>query len=123
VASLLAEEAEDRTVVTKRTERCAVEYVGKQVRFKCKGRPGGFLVGTASEAKTGQRFPIPVARHVVLRQDHRAGEKLFVDYAGDTIVIHDPLGGPAREASLFVAVLGASSYTFAEATGSQELEN
>jgi transposase len=60
---------------------------------------------------------------VVLRQEHRAGEKLFVDYAGDTIAIHDPLGGPAREASLFVAVLGASSYTFAEATGSQELEN
>jgi transposase len=56
------------------------------------------------------------------RKEHRAGEKLFVDYARTRLQIHDPLGGPAREASLFVAVLGASSYTFAEATGSQELE-
>ncbi len=60
---------------------------------------------------------------VVLRQEHRAGEKLFVDYAGATIPIYDPLGGPVRAAAIFVAVLGASSYTFAEATWSQELEN
>lgn len=59
---------------------------------------------------------------VVLRHEHKAGEKLFVDYAGDTIPIHDPRGGPARQASLFVAVLGASNYTYAEATGSQGLE-
>jgi transposase len=60
---------------------------------------------------------------VVLRQEHKAGEKLFVDYAGDTIPIHDPKGGPERQASIFVAVLGASNYTYAEATVSQELEN
>jgi transposase len=60
---------------------------------------------------------------VVLRQDHAAGEKLFVDYAGATIPIHDPQGGPGRQASIFVAVLGASNYTYAEATESQELEN
>jgi len=60
---------------------------------------------------------------VVLRQDHKAGEKLFVDYAGDTIPIHDPRGGPQRPASIFVAVLGASNYAYAEATESQELEN
>ena len=60
---------------------------------------------------------------VVLRQDHKAGEKLFVDYAGATIPIHDPQGGPGRQASIFVAVLGASNYTYAEATESQELEN
>jgi transposase len=57
---------------------------------------------------------------VVLRQQHRAGEKLFVDWAGDTIAIHDPHGAP-EQASVFVAVLGASSYTFAKATPSQEL--
>src|SRR5579872_7439215 len=34
---------------------------------------------------------------VVLRQEHKAGEKLFVDYAGDTIAVHDPQGGPARQ--------------------------
>jgi transposase len=60
---------------------------------------------------------------VVLRQEHKAGEKLFVDYAGDTIPLYDPRGGPEREASIFVAVLGASNYTYAEATASQELEN
>lgn len=60
---------------------------------------------------------------VVLRQEHKAGEKLFVDYAGDTISIYDPKGGPERPASIFVAVLGASNYTYAEATASQELEH
>src|SRR5215813_12822743 len=60
---------------------------------------------------------------VVLRQEHQAGEKLFVDYAGDTIPLHDPHGGPERPASIFVAVLGASFYAYAEATESQELEN
>ena len=60
---------------------------------------------------------------VVLRQEHQAGEKLFVDYAGDQIPIHDPQGGPERQASIFVAVLGASNYAYAEATESQELEN
>ena len=60
---------------------------------------------------------------VVLRQEHRAGEKMFVDWAGDTIPIHDPRTGEIRPASLFVAVLGASTYTFARATLSQDLGN
>jgi transposase len=60
---------------------------------------------------------------VVLRQEHQAGEKLFVDYAGLTIPLYEPQGGPVRCASIFVAVLGASNYTYAEATESQELEN
>jgi transposase len=60
-------------------------------------------------------------QEVVMRQEHRAGEKLFVDYAGDTIAVQDPAGGPARRAQIFVAVLGASNYTFAEATWTQGL--
>ncbi len=60
-------------------------------------------------------------RDVVLRQQHRAGEKLFVDWAGDTIPIHDPTTAEVRPASIFVAVLGASSYTFAQAKPTQEL--
>ena len=56
-----------------------------------------------------------------LRQEHRAGEKLFVDYAGDTIPLINPQTGEITEAQLFVAVLGASNYTFAEASHSQEL--
>ena len=58
---------------------------------------------------------------VCLRQEYRAGEKLFVDYAGQTIPIHDPLTGEMKEAYLFVATLGASNYTFAEATLSRDL--
>lgn len=50
----------------------------------------------------------------VLRQTYRAGEKLFVDYAGQTLPILDPGTGEVREAVLFVAVLGASNYTYAE---------
>ena len=57
-----------------------------------------------------------------MRQTHVAGEKLFVDWAGTTIPIHDPRGGPVQQAHLFVAVLGASSYTYAEATRDQQLE-
>ena len=58
---------------------------------------------------------------VVLRQEHRAGEKMFVDWAGAIIPIHDPTGGEVKQAPVFVAVLGASSYTWAEATTDQQL--
>ncbi len=58
---------------------------------------------------------------VVMRQSHRAGEKMFVDYAGQTVEVVEPNTGEIREAKIFVAVLGASSYTYAEATWSQSL--
>jgi transposase len=58
---------------------------------------------------------------MVMRQDHRAGEKLFVDYAGQTVPVIDLPTGEIREAQIFVAVLGASNYTYAEATWSQSL--
>ena len=60
-------------------------------------------------------------RDFVLRHDHRAGEKVFVDYAGDTVAVQDPASGEKRDAQIFVAVLGASNYTFAEATWTQGL--
>ncbi|HUO28556.1 MAG TPA: IS21 family transposase [Bryobacteraceae bacterium] len=60
---------------------------------------------------------------VVLRQEHRAGEKMFVDWAGDTIPIYDRHSAEITPASLFVAVLGASTYTYARATLSQDLGN
>jgi len=56
-----------------------------------------------------------------LRQEYRAGEKLFVDYAGQTMEIIDPETGEIREIQIFVATLGASNYTFAEAALSQGL--
>jgi len=58
---------------------------------------------------------------VTMRQTHTPGEKLFVDYAGQTIPIIDGLSGEIRQAQLFVAVLGASNYTYVEATWSQTL--
>jgi len=59
---------------------------------------------------------------VVLRQEHKAGEKMFVDWAGATIPVYDNTTGQAWPASLFVSVLGASSYTYAEATRDQQLQ-
>jgi transposase len=59
---------------------------------------------------------------VTMRQAHLAGDKLFVDYAGDTAsVVIDRLTGEIRKAQIFVAVLGASSFTYAEATWTQSL--
>jgi transposase len=58
---------------------------------------------------------------VVMRQQHKAGDKLFIDYAGDRVPIIDPNTGESRKAEIFVAVLGASTYTYAEATLTQSL--
>jgi transposase len=58
---------------------------------------------------------------ISLRQEHRAGEKLFVDFAGDTIPIVDQVTGEVAHANLFVAVLGCSNYTYAEVTETQQL--
>ena len=59
---------------------------------------------------------------LVMRQEHKAGEKLFVDFPGARIPIYDEASGEmVFEAELFVAALGASSYLYAEAIRSQEL--
>ena len=56
-----------------------------------------------------------------MRQTHITGERVFVDYAGTTLTVINDLTGEAMTAQLFVAVLGASSYTYAEATWTQSL--
>src|SRR6476469_191130 len=56
-----------------------------------------------------------------LRQVHVAGERMVVDFAGQTMEVLDGTTGEARRAEIFVAVLGASSYTYAEAVWSQSL--
>jgi transposase len=58
-----------------------------------------------------------------MRQSHVAGERMFVDYAGTTLEVIDASTGVARTAQLFVATLGASSYTYAEATWTQGLSD
>jgi len=55
-----------------------------------------------------------------LRQQYKGGEKLFVDWAGDTITYLEGTDGEIRQASLFVAVLGASNYTYARAFASRK---
>lgn len=61
------------------------------------------------------------ALDLVLRQEHRAGEKVFVDYAGQTVPVADPATGEIREAQVFVATMGASNFLYVEATWSQAL--
>jgi transposase len=56
-----------------------------------------------------------------MRQTHVAGGKLFVDWAGDTIVVLDPITGAEHGARIFVAALGASNYTYAEARWTETL--
>src|SRR5688572_13567193 len=56
-----------------------------------------------------------------MRQSHVAGERLFVDYAGTRLQVFDATTGEVLTAELFVAALGASSYTFADATWTQTL--
>lgn len=63
------------------------------------------------------------ARSLVLRQEHRAGEKLFVDFSGKKPSYVDPTSGERIEVELFVAALGASSYTVADVVESQEVKH
>jgi transposase len=56
-----------------------------------------------------------------MRQTHKAGDKAFVDYAGQTVKVIDPDTGEVREAQIFVGILGASNYTYVEATWTQRL--
>lgn len=58
---------------------------------------------------------------VVMRQPHKFGEKVFVDYAGHTVPVVDVSTGEVRFAQVFVGVLGGSNYTYAEASWSQDL--
>ena len=60
------------------------------------------------------------SQRISMHQNHKGGEKLFVDYAGKTIAIHCPLTGQVQQAQVFVAVWGASNFTYAEATLTQQ---
>ena len=59
----------------------------------------------------------------VMRQRHPAGERLFVDYAGQTVDVICPKTGEVRTAQIFVAALGASNYTYVEASWTQSLSD
>jgi len=58
-----------------------------------------------------------------MRQTHKAGEKLFIDFCGPTMPIVNPHTGEIRQAAIFVACMGASNYTYIEACEGQDLES
>lgn len=62
-------------------------------------------------------------RGLVMRQHHVAGDKLFVDYSGKKPSLVDPATGEVIEVELFIAVLGASNYAYAEATHTQQVHD
>jgi transposase len=82
-------------------------------------QPGGY--GYSRFCELYQRWNR--SRDVVLWHGHNPGEKTFVDWAGDTVPVYDRESGEITPASIFVAVLGASTYTFARAALSQDLGN
>ena len=87
----------------------------EEYRATCAGQPYRYAQFCVYYRQYSSRLKLS------MRQTHKAGEKLFVDYSGDGVPIVDPSTGEIRLAQIFVAVLGASGYTFAEATLSQKL--
>src|SRR6478736_6895086 len=86
------------------------EYIERQ--------PDGYRYSRFCELYRGWASRISVT----MRQTHVGGDKLFVDYAGDTVpVIIDRLTGEVRAAQIFVAVMGASNFTYVEATWTQTI--
>ncbi|WP_321995552.1 DDE-type integrase/transposase/recombinase [Draconibacterium orientale] len=59
----------------------------------------------------------------VMHMEHKAGDKMFIDYAGKTLRIINKETGEIKEVQIFVAILGASQYTYAEASPSQQKED
>ena len=82
-----------------------------------KGNPDGYCYSHFCQIYArwkGQLSP-------VMRQHHPAGERLFVDYAGMTVDVTDPETGEVRAAQVFIATMGASSYSYVEATWAQKV--
>ena len=82
----------------------------------CERSPGGYSCSRYCELYRQWK----AGRDTVMLQEHRAGEKLFPDYAGQTVPVQ---GREEFEAQVFVAVLGASSYFYAEASRGQDLKS
>ena len=82
------------------------------------GRPDGYQYSYFCELYNRWRKGLDIS----LRQEHLAGEKAFIDYAGQTVPIFNPDAGQVElEAQIFIATMGASNYSYAEATASQTL--
>lgn len=96
----------------------------KALPCNCSGRNTRHNIRTYQYSQFCERFrQWKKTLQLSLRQEHRGGEKLFIDYAGPTISVVDPETGEIREAQLFVSTLGASNYTYVEAAWSQDLQS
>lgn len=121
---------------TKHTPRTAIplpNWPEFQLELKRKGVTKQLLWQEYAERNSNNHYSYPqLCRHYKswasklqpsMRQNHVAGEKLFIDYCGPTVQLVNPDTGECRGAQVFVAVMGASNYTYAEATLSQKLED
>jgi len=81
------------------------------------GNPSGYQYSQYCELYRQWRKKLDLS----MRQEHRAGEKFFIDYSGQTVSIVNPTSGEVREAQLFVGVMGNSNQTYAELTWTQSL--
>jgi transposase len=112
------------------SERRAIDWAGIQRELKRRGvtlallwqeyladHPNGYSYTRFCELYAAWRKQVSPT----MRQTHLAGEKLFVDWAGDKIAVVDPATGTERRAHIFVAALGASNFTYAEARWSETL--
>ena len=110
--------------------RPAIDWPALQTELKRRGvtlallwqeylaeQPGGYSYTRFCELHNAWRKTVSPT----MRQTHVAGERLFVDWAGDTIGVFDPVTGEEHRARIFVAALGASNYTYAEARWTETL--
>ena len=115
---------------TSAPQRAAIDWPAAQVELKRRGvtllllwqeyraeHPDGYGYSRYCDLYCAWKKQVSAT----MRQAHLAGEKLFVDWAGDTIGVADPASGELHQAHIFVAALGASNYTYAEARWTETL--
>ena len=108
--------APDWTLVDKELRRCGVTLALLWEEYRT-AHPNGFGYSWFCE-----HYGVFKSRlRPTMRQSHAAGEKVFVDFAGDMIDVVDPATGEVRPMKLFVAAMGASNYIFAQARPSEQI--
>ena len=106
----------DWTMIHKEVKKKGVTLLLLWMEFK-RDHPDGYHYSQFCASYRKWRSNLDLS----MRQDHKAGEKLFVDYCGLTIPVTDRNTGEENDAQIFVATMGASDCTYAEATKTQQL--
>ena len=133
-AEYLDEEVLSRKLDPKYAEQCIPELDFKEINCELKSHKKMTLQLLWDEYYKAGKMPYSYGNFAkvyqrwlkmqpdVMRQSHKGGEKVFVDYSGDKIAIHNA-DGTIKYAEIFVGVLGASNYMYAEATWSQKISD